>query len=227
VPFDPKHPISKTALDQILEAGKWSPTAHNMQNFEVLVVDDKKIIDRIRHFDYSVTNAFIQENYLQLRFSEKDLKKKKTGVLATMFPKSWQTPNLIPEHELHHGQEAVKESHNQLLPCPVLIIILYNPALRAPASKNDFLGIMSLGCVLENMWLMASSLGIGFHVVSALGEGRSGKKIKQLLEIPEQLNIAVSFRLGYPLNAPDYLRVRRDAHHFTHHNVYERKKQPG
>ena len=29
--------------------------------------------------------------------------------------------------------------------------------------------MISLGCVLENMWLVAESLGIGFHVLSAFG----------------------------------------------------------
>ena len=28
---------------------------------------------------------------------------------------------------------------------------------RAPASEGDALGIMSLGCVMQNMWLMAES----------------------------------------------------------------------
>ncbi|MFX1352028.1 MAG: nitroreductase family protein, partial [Promethearchaeota archaeon] len=47
VSFDPNRPISKETLKQILEAGKWAPTAHNMQNFEVIVVDDKAILEKI------------------------------------------------------------------------------------------------------------------------------------------------------------------------------------
>ncbi|HEY5477119.1 MAG TPA: nitroreductase family protein, partial [Tepidiformaceae bacterium] len=41
MPFDPERPVSKEHLADILEAARWSPTAHNMQNFEVVVVDDK------------------------------------------------------------------------------------------------------------------------------------------------------------------------------------------
>jgi nitroreductase len=223
IPFDIKRSISQRELRQILEAGSWAPTAHNMQNFEALVVDDKKLIKKIRQFDYPVSPTFIQENYLQLSFSEHDLKKKGTGVMATMFPKSWQTPNLIPEHKPQHESEPLPESHNQLLACPVLIILLYNPAMRAPASENDFLGVMSLGCVLENMWLMASSLGISLHVVSALSDGEAGDKVKELLGIPPHLQIAISFRLGYPPASPAYLRVRRDLNSFTYHNHYGQK----
>lgn len=44
-PFDPERPISKQDLQQILEAGRWAPTAHNMQNFEIIVVDDPKLLE--------------------------------------------------------------------------------------------------------------------------------------------------------------------------------------
>jgi len=82
---------------------------------------------------------------------------------------------------------------------------------------------MSLGCVLENMWLMATALGIGFHVVSALSGREASKTIKELLRIPSQWEIAISFRLGYPLATHGYLRVRRDTHEFTHYNVFKSK----
>lgn len=37
VPFDQKSPIAREDLLQILEAARWAPTAHNMQNFEIVV----------------------------------------------------------------------------------------------------------------------------------------------------------------------------------------------
>ena len=40
-PYDPNRPFTKHQLDQILEAS-WAPTAHNMQNFEIVVVDNAK-----------------------------------------------------------------------------------------------------------------------------------------------------------------------------------------
>jgi nitroreductase len=47
VPFDPNHPVPKEDLMQILEAGRWAPTAHNMQNFDLVVVDDEEVLDKI------------------------------------------------------------------------------------------------------------------------------------------------------------------------------------
>jgi nitroreductase len=225
-PFDPERPVAKKDMLQILEAGSWAPTAHNMQNFEAIVVEDKDLLKRISEIDFPASETFIQENYLQLSFSEDELKRKKTGVMGTMFPKSWLHPGLIVEHSRENEVEyPLLERHHQLLSCPALVIVLYNPARRAPASEGDFLGIMSLGCVLENMWLMAAGLGIGFHVVSALSGDHVEEELKKLLHIPPELRVAISFRLGYPTASPAYLRVRRDLRDFVHYNHFLKKNR--
>ena len=219
MPFDPDRPVTREHIQQILEAGSWAPTAHNMQNYEVVVVDDKNLLTAIRKLDYTVSETFVQENYLQLSFSPEELKKKKTGVLSVMFPKSWLQPGLLPEHShLNEPEHPLLERHDQMLSCPTLVILLYDKSRRAPASDGDFLGVMSLGCVLENMWLMAASLEIGFHVVSALANEPAAAQIKELLAIPPELEIALAFRLGYPIAKGNYLRVRRDVQDFAHFN---------
>ena len=73
---------------------------------------------------------------------------------------------------------------------------------------------------MENMWLMANSLGLDFHIVSSLSNGAMKKGIKKLLNIPKKHKIAFSFRLGYAVKRNDYLRVRREVAEFVHHNKY-------
>ena len=85
------------------------------------------------------------------------------------------------------------------------------------------MGIMSLGCVMENMWLMAHSLGIGCHVVSSLGAGSVQKQLRDLLNIPGHITIAFSLRLGYQASKIEYLRVRRDIDDYIHNNQYGKR----
>ncbi len=216
--FDPDKPVAKRDLNKILEAGSWAPTAHNMQNFEVIVVDDKKLINKISSIRASVSLTFIKENYKQLSFSVEELKKRKTGVLGTMFPLSWRKPNIKKEDIAKTDSNSLMKE--ELNSTPVLGIVIYDPSRRAPASTGDFLGIISLGCIMENMWLMANSLGMDFHIVSSLSNGSFGKEIKKLLKIPDELVIAYSFRLGYALKEYKYLRVRREVKNFMHYNSY-------
>lgn len=219
--FDPGRAIDKRDLQNILEAGRWAPTAHNMQNFEIIVVDDRKLLESIANLKYPTSLTFVRENYQQLSFSEDELRRKKVGILGTVFPPSWRKPNVKPEditeiEENPFTKKAIQSS-------AVLLLVLYDPRRRAPASEGDFLGIMSLGCVMENMWLVANSQGISCHVVSSLSAGSVQKDLRSLLSIPEHLMLAFSLRLGYPVSKSEYLRVRRDINDYTYSNQYGKR----
>jgi hypothetical protein len=150
IPLDTKRPIAKDDLLQILEAGRWAPTAHNMQNFEIIVVDNKKLMESIGNIKRSISETFIRENYQQLSFSEEELLRKKTGLLAAMFPPSWRNPDFRVDN--------------------------------------------------------------------------SGKEVKSILHIPQNLNINFPCRLGYTVSPPvKHLRVRRDIKDFIYFNIFGSK----
>ena len=215
-PFDMGRPVSEKDLAAILEAARWSPTAHNMQNFEIIVVDDRETLKAIEQLRRAPSEAFIRENYAQLSFTEEEWRRKKTGILGSTFPPEW----LDPDFRLDKFSGAEIAAMQRPMPAaPCLLVVIYDPSRRAPASEGDFLGIMSLGCVMENMWLAAEGLGLGLQIVSSLG---SSADVKSLLGIPEGLVVAFSCRLGHPIAKPPIrLRVRRDTDGFTHRNRFD------
>ncbi len=220
-PFDQGHAPSKHDLMQILEAARWTPTAHNMQNFEIVVVDDKKQLEELGNIESRISEDFLRENYQQLSFSEEELLQKKVGILGTMFPPSWRTPGdwgkVARKSEPSTLDQTIKGS-------PMLLIVTYDPRKRAPASENDILGFMSLGCVMENMWLMAEELRISFQIMSVFGGNSVEQEVKKILDIPEYQRIAYAVRLGYPISKPSkLLRVRRDIEGFAHCNRFGKK----
>lgn len=219
--FDPKRQVAKQDLMQILEAARWSPTPHNMQNFEIIVVDKKDILKKIGNIKSNVTEAFLRENYQQLSFSEEELRRKKVGLLGTWFPKEWRNPAKLAEAARKASPSPLSENMDG---SHLILIVAYDSRKRAPDSEGDFLGIVSLGCVMENMWLMANSLGIAFHIMSEFGENPVEKEAKRILKIPGYMKIAFGCRLGYPISKPSKrLRVRRDVEDFAHHNSFGNK----
>ncbi|MGA2282922.1 MAG: nitroreductase family protein [Candidatus Dormibacteria bacterium] len=215
-PYDPSRQVLEADLEAILEAARWAPTAHNMQNHEIIVVDDRSTLAAIGRLRAGVSRDFVKENYAQLSFSEEELMRKGTGVLATMFPPSWRTRDAEPDAGAERATlDATMRS------CPVTLIVLYDPLRRAPASEGDFLGIMSLGCVMQNMWLMAQARGIGMQIMSVFGGGAVEDELRSLLSIPSHLRIAFACRLGYRAGeARPQLRVRRPIGRFVHRNTY-------
>ena len=221
--FDRQRPVSMQNLERILEAGRWAPTAHNMQNYEIIVIDDKKLLRTIGNIKSQPSAEFIRENYRQLSSSRKELRRKKVGILGTAFPPSWRDPARLDEAVRDAKPEPLRET---IQGSPTILIVLYDSRKRAPASEGDFLGIMSLGCVMENMWLMAQALGISFHVMSVFSSADVEREVKTTLGIPACMKIAFAIRLGYPKSAAArYLRIRRDVEDFTHYNRFGNNQQ--
>jgi nitroreductase len=222
-PYDRQRQIRVEEVREIIEAGRWAPTAHNMQNFEIIVVDDRRELEAIGRIDFPLSEVFVRENYRQLSFSEEELAKKKVGILGAMFPPFMRKPDFRLS-DLTEEEKKGMAARIPLQASSVLMIVVYDPGQRAPASEGDFLGIMSLGCVMENMWLMASSLGISLHILSSLAAGPVERELKRLLDITGHLKVAFTCRLGYSTDHPAaYLRVRRDIEDFTHHNRFGKK----
>jgi nitroreductase len=219
-PFDPNRKVSREDLKEILDAGRWSPTAHNMQNFSIVIVDDREILEIIGNVKSCISEVFLRENYEQLSFSKEELIEKKTGILGVMFPPSWVNPSKMAEVANECAPMPLTQS---IRGSPCLLIVVYDPKKRAPASEGDILGFMSLGCVMENMWLMAQSLGISLQILSAFAAPPVEKQVKQVLAIPEQQKIAYACRLGYPIGSTKYLRIRRDITDFAHFNKFGNK----
>jgi nitroreductase len=217
--FDPAKIIPSDDFAQILEAARWAPTAHNMQNFEVVVVDDRNVLAALASIESETSQVFVEENFAQLSFSEEELRRKKVGLLASMFPPSWRTPGQKPHLDEEHAHSVLGDPMRK---SSAVLVVLYDSRKRAPASAGDVLGLISLGCVLENMWLVAESLGIGFQVQSALSSERVERQVQALLGVPDHFRVGFAVRLGYPAAPVRDLRIRRDISDFVHRNRFGR-----
>lgn len=216
--FDRRRRVDEVELQQILEAARWAPTAHNMQNFEIVVVDDRAQLEAIAHVRTAVSETFLRENYAQLSFSEEELARKGTGVLASLFPAAWRAPDAQPDAVVDLEHAVLGGSVDD---APMLLIVVYDCTRRAPASQGDVLGFMSLGCVMQNMWLMAEELGLAMQVLSVFSAAPVERELRPILGLPRHLKIAFACRLGHPAGRKGrYLRVRRAVSVFAHRNRY-------
>ena len=219
-PYDPNRPISKENLKQILEAARWAPTGHNMQNYEIIIIDDKLMLEKIGNIKSPILEKFLRDNYEHLSFSEEEFKRKKTGVLSTWFPPDWINPAKFSQVARDTPPLPLSISING---SPTLLMILYDPRKKSPALKEDTYGYIGLGCLTENIWLIVQALGINMQILSFSNMASVEKEIKQLLGIPDPLKIIYTLRLGYQTRQFPYLRVRRDIEDFARHNNYQNK----
>ena len=65
--------------------------------------------------------------------------------------------------------------------------------------------LADMGIAVENIWLTATSLGLGAVFVGVFSESM----IKELLHIPDEMRVVALVPLGYPARIPEP-RPRRD-----------------
>ena len=217
--FDLTRPITKEVQDLILEGAQWAPTPTNMQNFEVVVVDSKEQLDAIGRVPADMSEQFLRETYGLLSYSDAELREKKTGMLASSFPSAWTNPEAWNPESDYRSQltflgRAIGET-------PLMMFVVYDATKRAPGSEGDPVGLISLGCVLENMWLVCESLELGLHVLTVVSDGPVEHKLKDVLRVPANMKIAFACSIGYAADPlASYTRVRRDLNDFVHYNKF-------
>ena len=221
-PFNPDRPVTTQQVKLILEAARWAPTPDNMQNFAIVVVDDKESLEAIAKIPAEMSETYLRETYEHVSFSEAELTHKKKGTLANIYPRAWTDPEAWnPESD---ARSQLTQLGKAVLQPQVLLVVLYDSSIHSPDSKGDAIGLMGLGCVMENMWLMSESEGLGMHVLTVFQNGAVEKQVQHALHIPPLMKIAFACSLGYPAEPADpYLRVRRELEDFVHHNQFGHK----
>ncbi len=78
---------------------------------------------------------------------------------------------------------------------PLNIAIFYSQAQKPVLGQTSMseVGLYSVVCAIQNMWLMARALNIGMGWVSIIDP----EKVKQILKAPEQNKLVGYFCLGY------------------------------
>ena len=122
---------------------------------------------------------------------------------------------LIKDNDLKKKLTQEAGASKLILRAPVVIAVCYH-------SGNIKEGLQSASAAIENMLLMATSLGMGSLYLNSFGKEA---KVKQILKIPDEIFVVAFILLGYPdhvLPPPK----RRPLKEIVHENYYsERGKE--
>ncbi|MCL2149651.1 MAG: nitroreductase family protein [Dehalococcoidia bacterium] len=193
-------PVPPKVVDQILEAGRWAMSGANAQPWEFVVVDDAAIKERI------------VESRLDAR--------KETFVI--------EQTRLA---ELRHPNSYNLEVSPNFKDAPVFIVVLgdrrtYQATVLAAhylwgEGGTDSTYLKNVGNATTMLHLAAAALGLGTQWVSI--SRIWGETIKQILGIPDILDVHTLVAVGHPASPPKAGR-RRPLEQMVHHNHYELDK---
>jgi len=116
-----------------------------------------------------------------------------------------------------------------IMEAPVNMAVFYTPPESAVLGQTSMkeVGLYSVVCGIQNLWLMARALNIGVGWVSILHE----EKVKQLLQVPRYFKLIAYLCIGYVnefYEKPE-LEItgwanRKNRDHFIHQETFNRKK---
>lgn len=112
-------------------------------------------------------------------------------------------------------QKMVKEAGTnvRILKSSITIVICYD-------KFDPKIGLQGTSAAVQNMMLKATSIGIGSCWIASCGDR---KKIKHILDIPEELNIASIVVFGYPKYKINNPPPRKPVNTITHLNKFNGK----
>jgi nitroreductase len=189
VPFEPDWNVTPRELANLVEAARWAPSAYDMQNFQLVVVEDKAVLAELGAICAPVSPLFVAES---------------SAPLAS---------NGLPAPRVRRLGELIAGA-------PTLVVVVFDPTTHAPDSEHDVLGMMGLGCMLENMWLVAQVLHLDFQVLSTFAAADVAPAVEAVLGIHRPWRIAYALRIGHAPSQAASQRIRRNADGFVHRDHF-------
>src|ERR687893_532592 len=91
------------------------------------------------------------------------------------------------------------ESMTRLLAgSPLLLAVLLDRTEYRPGELSGFYSVFGMGAAVENIWLTTAAIGMGIQFVSTPMEiPENRERLRQLLKVPEDLELMAVYRLGY------------------------------
>lgn len=170
-------PVSDEDVDRILEAASWAPNAANRQLWEFIVVRDPG-----------------------LKLGIAELYRKSISLLRESMPLTRPAPDARSGHQAVIKWAGHLEENLETV--PVIILVGYDRAqmpysrdgiFKAFRDETVYTGVMP---AVQNLMLAARGLGLG-TCLTTVANIWSGK-IKELLGIPEHIQLVALLPLGYP-----------------------------
>jgi nitroreductase len=216
--FEVGRSVSESDLQKMLEAAQAAPTFANAQDFELVVVDNPQMLRQICELPGDISKEYVHANFEHVHFQAELGAEQRIGLLA----------HDSAAEQLSDGQWSSRKNLSQQLSMLGLQLDSHQTLIFGVSDLNRYrtgstaerLTLMSLGCVIENLWLAAEAIGLGFNMLTILCDGPTQHRLKPILHLPAAMEIAFVCAVGYPKQVESRKTARRTLEEFVHRGVY-------
>ncbi len=204
--------VSPDHIELLIKMSSHCPSHFNSQPWRFIAVTDETIISEIAKIagDSMVQlmddGRFWKQYRKYFRFSEEEIERTKDGIhidhlpavlkpfVKTIFSETggkvmakFKVPRILGNDE----EKLVASS-------PLLFAIALTKEEYKPAELSGFYSVISMGAVIQTLWLVTTSVGMGMQFISTPGEiPEQWSKLSGILKIPGDHELCAVFRMGY------------------------------
>ncbi len=236
-------PIDEADLNRLIEAARWTPSPFNVQPWELIIIQESVGKDALADItEQAIVEQFkdaqfLDDNSQWMCLTEEEWQERGDGVLLSdhvTLPKLLQNcpekltgsilkgllknaKSLTIMGHLGAGKMPAREIAAQVREAPLLVLVTMNNERRPPGEGGTRWMWLSMGMLIQNILLAATSLDIGVQFVSAPLESETDReKIRKFFAIPDYHEVITLLRLGY-VDSEDSSSVRLKPNEFIHY----------
>jgi nitroreductase/NAD-dependent dihydropyrimidine dehydrogenase PreA subunit len=175
-------PVEKQLIERIIDTARFTPSAHNLQTTEYIVIQDKELLGKI----VQATGKYYQTLVSQLRnplirpFILLMMRKQARIIIDTLLP---AVEKLVLD--VQSGRDCILRN------APVLML--------AHADERTFSMDVNAHLALQNTALMIHAQGLGsFWAGYFVGACERNKSLQQLINLPKNHRVYGGLAIGYP-----------------------------
>ncbi len=204
--------ISQEHLDLLVKMASHAPSHFNSQPWRFIVVEEEDCIKKIAKIaGNSMTQLmddgrFWKQYRKYFRFSEEEIEKTKDGIHIDHLPAF-----LKPFAKTIFSEAGAKiisrfrvsrilgnDEEKLVATSPLLFVILLTKDEYKKEELSGFYSVISMGAVIQTLWLSTTAIGMGMQFISTPGEiPENWKAISDMLNVPDTFEMMAIFRMGY------------------------------
>ena len=210
-PFLPKA-VSMEHQRLLVEVAAMAPSHFNSQPWRFVLVDDGSIIEEVARISGDSMRRLMEEGTFwkryrpYFRFSKEEMEERGDGIHIDQLPgvlkpfrrQIFSDSGGAIMNRLGVPRILAEDNRKLVAGSPLLLAVLLDKAEYRPGELSGFYSIFGMGAAVENVWLATTELGMGIQFVSTPMEfPEKWAEIKELLEVPDDLELMAVYRLGY------------------------------
>lgn len=204
--------VSREDVELLVKMASHSPSHFNSQPWRFVIVQDRNIIDRIAKIagdsmvELMDDGRFWKQYRKYFRFSEEEIEKTKDGIHIDHLP-SFLKPfarSIFSEaggkviSRFRVSRILGKDEEKLVSTSPMLFAIALTKEEYRKEELSGFYSVISMGAVIQTLWLVTTAIGMGMQFISTPGEiPAKWNELTDILSIPDDYELAAVFRMGY------------------------------